>query len=171
MNKNIIVFISIVLIIIALFFSLKGFSNKEVKSSSALGSTQPTSIEPQKENNSSLASQETIPADKIEVVHFHGTHQCFSCITVGKYALQTIKDKFPEEYQSEKIVFKDINIELPENKEIVIKYQARGSSLFINAIRTDKDDIKEDTAVWRLVNNQEKFTDYFENKLNTLLGQ
>jgi len=169
MNKKIIA--CTILIIIALFFRLRDFSNKEVKSSSTLGSTQPASIEPQKENNSSLVSQEKVPADKIEVVHFHGTHQCFSCITVGKYALQTIKDKFPEEYQSGKIVFKDINIELPENKEIVIKYQARGSSLFINSINDSKDNMKEDTAVWRLINDKEKYTDYFENKLNTLLGK
>lgn len=152
MNKQLIVFVCAILIIITLLFGLKGFSNKEGKSSSALGSAQPVS------------------AEKIEVVHFHGTHQCWSCITVGEYALQTIKDKFPEEYQSGKIAFKDINGELPENKEIVIKYQARGSSLFVNAISNNKDGIEEDTTVWRLINNQKEFTDYFENKLKTLLG-
>lgn len=171
MNKKVIVFICLILITIALLFGYKGFANKDDESSSALGSTQPASVEPQKENSSSLVSQEKIPADKIEVVHFHGTHQCWSCITVGEYALETVKNKFSEEYQSGKIVFKDINGELPENKEIVIKYQARGSSLFVNAISNDKDSIEEDTTVWRLVNNQEKFTDYFENKLKTLLGK
>jgi len=170
MNKKIVIFTSLTLILI-LLFGFKSLSNKEVKSSSALSSAQSISVEQQKENSSSLASQEIVPADKIEVVHFHGTHQCFSCITVGKYALQTIKDKFSEEYDSGKILFKDINIELPENKEIVIKYQARGSSLFVNAIRTDKNDIEEDITVWQLVRDQEKFTDYFENKLKTLLGQ
>jgi len=162
MNKKLVI-VCTILIIITLFLGFKSFST--------LDSTQPVSvIKPKKENSSSLVSQETIPADKIEVIHFHGTHQCFSCITVGKYALQTIKDIFPEEYQSEKIVFKDINVELSENKEIVTKYQARGSSLFINAIGNNKDSIEEDTVVWRLVNNQENFTDYFENKLKTLLG-
>ncbi|MCJ7828097.1 nitrophenyl compound nitroreductase subunit ArsF family protein [Patescibacteria group bacterium] len=170
MNKKIIVFISVILIIIALFFGLESLSDKEGESSSALGSTQPVSVEPQKENSSSLVSQETILADKIEVVHFHATRQCWSCITVGEYALQTIKDKFPEEYQSGKIVFKDINIELLENKELVTKYQAGGSSLFVNVISNNIDNIKEDTAVWQLVNDQEKFTDYFENKLKTFLG-
>ena len=160
MNKKI-VFICSILIIIALLFRFKSFANKNVKSSSVLSSTQPTSVKPQKE----------IPADKIEVVHFHGARQCFSCITVGEYALETIKNKFSEEYQSGKIVFKDINVELPENKEIVFKYQARGSSLFINAISNDKDNIEEDTNVWRLINDKEKFTDYFENKLKTLLGE
>jgi len=170
-NKKVIAFICVILTIIALLFGFKGFVNKDVGSSSVLGLNQPTSVESQKENNSSSVSQKIMPADKIEVVHFHGTHQCWSCITVGEYALQTIKDKFPEEYQSEKIVFKDINGELSENKEIVIKYQARGSSLFINAISNDKDSIEEETTVWRMVSNQEKFADYFENKLNTLLGK
>jgi len=171
MNKKIIVFISVILIIIALFFGLKGFSDKEVKSSTISKLAESTSIEPQKENNPPLMSQNKIVADKIEVVHFHGTHQCWSCITVGEYALETIKNKFSEEYQSGKIIFKDVNGELPENKEMVIKYQARGSSLFVNAISNDIDNIEEDITVWQLVNDQEKFTDYFENKLKTLLGK
>ena len=111
------------------------------------------------------------PADKIEVVHFHATQQCVSCITVGKYALQTIKDKFPKEYASGQIVFKEINAELPENQAIVNKYQARGSSLFVNAIRGSNDEITEDTTVWRLVNSETQYTAYFESKLKTLLGK
>ena len=121
-------------------------------------------------------SQSSVPmsvmqAEKIEVVHFHATEQCVSCITVGKYALETIKEKFPEQYASEKIVFKDINVELPENQAIVMKYQARGSSLFVNAIGGERDDISEDVTVWRLINDENQFVSYFENKLNTLLGK
>ena len=70
-------------------------------------------------------------ADTIEVVHFHGNQQCISCVTVGEYALKTIEEKFPEEYKKGIIVFKEINGELPENREMVQKYQARGSSLFV----------------------------------------
>jgi hypothetical protein len=120
---------------------------------------------------SAKTEQSLAPADKIEVVHFHATQQCVSCITVGKYALKTIQDKFPEEYKSGKIVFKEINGELPENREIVTKYQARGSSLFVNAVQGDKDNIAEDVTVWRLINNESQFMDYFESKLNTLLDR
>lgn len=168
MNKKTIIFLAI-LIIVAVFLGIKALDNKETKNDSVLSSANLETSEPQKEDES--LTQERVIADKIEVVHFHGTHQCWSCITVGKYALAAIKEKFPEEYQSRKIVFMDINEELPENKEIVLKYQARGSSLFVNVISGDKDDIEEDITVWRLVSNQQKFTDYFENKLTTLLGQ
>jgi len=136
------------------------------------------SAETQGTNNQTVKSQEDLPmsiakisAEKIEVVHFHATQQCWSCITVGEYALKTIKEKFPEEYKNGTIVFRDINGELPENKDIVIKYQARGSSLFVNAITGGKDNIEEDTTVWRLVSNESQFISYFQNKLNKLLGK
>ena len=112
-----------------------------------------------------------IPAEKIEVVHFHGTRQCWSCITVGEYALKTIQDKFPEEYKNGTIVFMDINVELPENEDIVVRYQARGSSLFVNAITDGRDNIKEDTIVWQLVGDEGKYINYFEDKLKSLLGK
>lgn len=114
---------------------------------------------------------QSIKADKIEVVHFHGTQQCWSCITVGEFALRTIQNKFPDDYENGTIVFKDINGELPENQEIVNKFQARGSSLFINAIANDQDNIQEEIDVWRLVTNEDKFIDYFQSKLNGLLGR
>ncbi|MCX6791707.1 MAG: nitrophenyl compound nitroreductase subunit ArsF family protein [Candidatus Gottesmanbacteria bacterium] len=121
-------------------------------------------------NTASSAPMSVAPAEKIEVVHFHGTQQCWSCITVGEYALTTIKDKFPEEYRSGKIIYKDINGELPENKEIVLKYQARGSSLFINTVKNTQDNIQEEIKVWYLVNDKEKFIEYFEGRLKDLLG-
>ena len=133
--------------------------------------------ETQSINNQTTKSQEELPmskakisAEKIEVVHFHGTQQCWSCITVGEYALKTIKEKFPEEYKNGTIVYRDVNGELPENRDIVMKYQARGSSLFVNAIIAGKDNIEEDVDVWRLVNDENQFINYFQNKLNKLLG-
>ncbi len=121
--------------------------------------------------NEQVMKAPVIPADSIEVVHFHGTQQCSSCIAVGKYALQTITSKFPEEYASGKISFKEINIDLPENNDIVTKYQAGGSSLFVNAMRGTTDDIVQDTTVWQLVNNEERYINYFEGKLKDLLGK
>jgi ABC-type glycerol-3-phosphate transport system substrate-binding protein len=130
------------------------------------------------DNSNSISQSRDLPmskasqaAEKIEVVHFHATQQCWSCKTVGEFALKTIKEKFPEEYKNGTIVFKDINGELPENRDLVIKYQASGSSLFINAITNGQDKIEEDVTVWRLINNESQFVNYFENKLKTLLGK
>lgn len=153
MNKK---YITITLSIIVLAFIISGCTN--------------SADTPATKNGEDLMSKAPA-AEKIEVVHFHGIQQCWSCITVGEYALKTITEKFPEEYQNGTIIFKDINAELPENSGIVTKYQARGSSLFINAIINGQDNIAEDTKVWRLVNDEVKYIDYFGNKLNSYLDK
>jgi hypothetical protein len=163
MQKKIIILI-IVIAIVGIVFWIARNGNKPTEAQSA--------------NNQTAKSQEELPmsiakisAEKIEVVHFHGTHQCWSCITVGEYALKTIKEKFPEEYKNGTIVYLDVNGELPENRDMVIKYKAGGSSLFVNAITAGKDNIEEDVTVWRLVSNESQFINYFQDKLNKLLGK
>jgi hypothetical protein len=170
MKKSIVVILIAAAIVGILFFI---FKNNNQPSATQLSSN----LIPENQNtnavvdNDNLMSKAQINAEKIEVVHFHATQQCWSCITVGEYALKTIKEKFPEEYKNGTIVFKDINGELPENRDIVMKYQARGSSLFVNAIANGKDNIEEDVTVWRLVSNESQFINYFQNKLNKLLGK
>ena len=156
MNKRIIIGIIIAVLVVVVAVMVKD-NGKQSDTNSA--------------DKLSSENSDEIPAERIEVVHFHGTRQCWSCITVGEYALKTIQDKFPEEYKNGTIVFMNINVELPENEDIVVRYQARGSSLFVNAITNGYDNIKEDTTVWQLVIDENKYINYFENKLRNLLGK
>ena len=159
MKKPIIlILISVAVVGILLFV----FRNNNQPSTAQVSDNLPSNIQ---------NSEEKQPAEKIEVVHFHATQQCWSCITVGEYALKTIKEKFPEEYKNGTIVYKDINGELSENREIVMKYQAGGSSLFINTVKDGVDNIEEDTTVWRLVTNEDQYINYLQNKINNLLGK
>lgn len=108
-------------------------------------------------------------ADKIEVFLFHTTQRCISCINIGKFAKQTLDDNFQEELNSGKVVFREINIDLPENYELAEKFQASGSSLFVNTVRGGKDYIEQDLKVWRLVGNQVDFDSYFKEKIANIL--
>jgi PBP1b-binding outer membrane lipoprotein LpoB len=110
-----------------------------------------------------------LKADKLEIVDFHGNRRCFSCQTIEKFTQETLNTFFQKEIQEGKIVFSSINVEDSKNKEIVEKYQARGSSLFINTISEGKDNISENTDVWRLVGDEKKFKDYLKNKIDNLL--
>ena len=123
----------------------------------------------QKDASKTAAVQSSKPAEKIQVFLFHNTQRCYSCITIGKFSKETVEQKFPEEIKSGKIEFREINIDLPENKELATKFKAAGSSLFINPIVDGKDNIKEDTQVWRLVSNEQGFISYLSDKIKTLL--
>jgi thioredoxin-related protein len=107
--------------------------------------------------------------EKIEVFLFHNTQRCISCINIGKFTKQTIDNNFSEKINSGKIVFKEINIDLPENYQLAEKFKASGSSLFVNTIRNGKDYIEQDLKVWRLVGDEVKFESYFKEKIENIL--
>jgi hypothetical protein len=128
-----------------------------------------TSASAQGNNSKTAEVQVAKPAEKIQVFLFHATQRCSSCIAIGKFAKETVEQKFSEEIKSGKIEFREINIDLPENKELATKFKATGSSLFINPIIDGKDNIKEDTQVWRLVSNEQGFISYLSDKIKTLI--
>ena len=136
-----------------------------------------------RDDNKSLGEEETsnaalvqnelpkVKAEKIQVFLFHATQRCSTCINIGKFAGETVNDYFQTELKDGKIEFREVNIDLPENKELTEKFKATGSILYINAIADGKDNIEEDTTVWRLTTNKEQFKNYFRDKLNSLFGK
>lgn len=123
----------------------------------------------QKNSAKTAGVQQTKPAEKIEVFLFHNTQRCYSCVTIGKYAKATVEQNFPLEVQSGKIEFKEINIDLPENKALASKFKAAGSALFINSIVNGDDNIQQDTQVWRLVSDEQAFISYLTDKIEKQL--
>lgn len=110
-------------------------------------------------------------ADKVQVFLFHATKRCATCIAIGELSSKTVYEYFQPELQAGKIESREINIDLPENKELAKKFQASGSALFINAIYDGQDHITEDTRVWRLTKDDVQFKNYLREKINSLLGK
>ena len=115
-------------------------------------------------------SKEASNVEKIEVYHFHGTNQCYSCKTVGAYAEETVKTFFAQELESGKVVFGHINGDLPENQGLVKKYEVTSASLWIGVYKKDGGFSKEqNTTVWYKINNKSEYLNYLkgiiENKL------
>jgi hypothetical protein len=151
--KKYIIIIAILIITIFGFITFNNYGQKEE----------------QVNNNYSVIDIKLPKTEKIEVFLFHTTQRCTSCINIGKFAKQTIDNNFSEELNSGRIVFKEINIDLPENYQLTEKFQASGSSLFINTIRGGRDYIEQDLKVWRLVGNEGEFESYFKEKLEDIL--
>jgi len=109
--------------------------------------------------------------EKIEVYHFHGTNQCYSCVTMGDMAEETINTYFSEELKSGKIVFGHINGELPQNSELVQKFGATGSSLWIGVYYKDGSFTKEENInVWYKINNKQDYMNYLKGVIESKLS-
>ena len=133
-----------------------------------------------KENNQDIGKDKAViaksgeikntkSAEKIQVFLFHATQRCATCIAIGKLAEKTVDQNFSAELKFGRIEFREINIDLPENKELAAKFKATGSALFINNIYDGQDHIKDDPRVWQLTSNEQSFISYLTAKLNGML--
>ena len=111
-----------------------------------------------------------INIDKLEIYHFHGTNQCYSCITVGDYAEATVNTYFKEELEKGIIVFDHINGELPENRELVIKYGATGSSLWLGTYKEEGFSAEQNTNVWYKIQDKTAYMNYFKGVIEQKLA-
>lgn len=118
-----------------------------------------------------VVPKEDSQVDKVQVFLFHATMRCPTCIAIGRLAGETVNERFKEELKSGRIEFKEINIDLPENKELAQKFQVVGSALYINTIKDGADNIEQDIRVWSLVNDGLQFKDYLEGRVNNLFGK
>jgi hypothetical protein len=127
----------IVLIMASALPHLKNGETEEATSSPDVKSTTTTVLE---EGNESGIT--------VEVYHFHATNQCWSCIRLGELAKKTLTTYYANELASGKLAFAHADAQKPENKDLVMKYGVRGSSLFIGTYMDGEFHSEEIIQVW-----------------------
>jgi len=120
--------------------------------------------------NVEKTSSSDAKVEKIEIYHFHGTNQCYSCKTVGAYAEETVNTYFAEEVKNGKVTFAHINGELAENRELVTKYGVTGSSLWIGVYDNEGFHKEENVNVWYKIDDKEAYMTYLKGIIEQKLG-
>jgi len=121
-------------------------------------------------NDSLSKSENSNPVDRVEVYHFHGTQQCYSCRMVGELAEKTVNTYFKEELESGKLVFGHINGDLSENRELVEEYGVTASSLWIGTYINGTSHKEQNTNVWYKIRNEEDYLTYLRDILEQRLA-
>jgi hypothetical protein len=117
-----------------------------------------------------VSYQSSGPADRVEVVYFHRTQRCAKCIYAEdgtRYALET---HFADELASGNVTFQVIDVEDGVNADIVNKYGAYTSSLFINTIKGGSNHIEQVTDIWLVIGDDEAFVEIVKNKIEKSLS-
>jgi thioredoxin-related protein len=121
--------------------------------------------------NAVVDTKQSVNIEKLEIYHFHGTNQCYSCKTVGAYAEETVNTYFADELKSGKIVFGHINGELPENKDLVVKYGVTSASLWLGTYTKDGQfSAEQNTNVWYKISNKEDYMNYLKGIIEKRLA-
>ena len=79
--------------------------------------------------------------NKIEVIDFHSTHRCMTCNAIEANTKYTLNTYFANELKSGKITFQSINVDNEKNYEMAEKFEASGTSLFLNIMINNKETV------------------------------
>ena len=105
----------------------------------------------------------------VEVVYFHRAQRCSGCIRMQDMTEYTLNTYFADELESGEIVFVAINLQDSVNADMVQKFGAYTSSLFLNDVEDGADDIEELTDVWFVLWDDEEFADTLKDAIKERL--
>jgi len=107
---------------------------------------------------------------KIEVLDFHSTHRCKTCNAIEANTKYTLNKYFSKELKEEKITFQVINVDKKESENIAQKFEASGTSLFLNVIKNGKEtQINLTDFAFMNGNDQDAFSKELKAKIDTEL--
>ena len=108
--------------------------------------------------------------EKVIVYYFHGTYRCPSCTKIEKWSYEAIKDFFPKELKENRLLWKPVNVEKPENRHFIKEYSLVTKSLIITRVKGEKQMKWENLdKVWRFLGDQEKFLAYVTQKVRSYM--
>jgi hypothetical protein len=115
------------------------------------------------------SNNSTGPADRVEVVYFHRTQRCSTCIHAEELTRDTVETHFADELASGKLTLQSIDVQDSNNAAIVNKYGAYARQLFINTVKDGTDYIEQATDLYPLIFNDEAFVETLKSKINKSL--
>lgn len=108
---------------------------------------------------------------KIEVLDFHSTHRCITCNAIEANTKHTLETYFNKELKEGKITFQVINVDEKGNEKIAEKFEASGTSLFLNVIKNGKEQqINLTEFAFMNGKNKEKFSTELKAKIEKELA-
>ena len=117
-----------------------------------------------------VSYQSSSPADRVDVVYFHRTQQCYSCRYAEEGTRHTVETYFADELASGKLTFQSLDVQDSENAAIVQKYGAYGSQLFINTVKDGTDHIGQVTDIWLVIGKDEAFVEVVKDRIEKSLN-
>lgn len=108
---------------------------------------------------------------KLLVYYFHVTHRCNTCQSIEATTKKVLDTYYADELKNGTIIFQSFNCEVPENKALVDKYQAYGSTLALTPIVKGKEAGVDDLTnfAFSKIHDEEVFTKELQEKINSYL--
>lgn len=120
--------------------------------------------------DSPAASQAQTTDTKVVAYYFHVTARCTTCRTIEGYSRDVIERKFGTDIAGNRLQYKLVNVQLPENRHFVKDYQLFTKSLVL--VRFEKGREAEHKVLnetWELVGDKSAMQGYVEREVRNYL--
>lgn len=110
------------------------------------------------------------PGRQVIAYYFHGTLRCETCQKIEQQAKAVIERRFKAELDAQRLVFKPVNYDLPENAHFLLDYKLPCPSLVL--VRRDNGKDAKGTLLgktWDLIGDEAKFNRYIETEVTKSL--
>jgi hypothetical protein len=108
----------------------------------------PATQKPSEPSTSVPPATPMLSSVKTEVIYFHLTARCVTCLCFEKNIKFLIDTYYQEAINNGKMTFKILNAQDKQNADIVKQYKAVGSQLFVNTVVNGEDHIKDIQEIW-----------------------
>lgn len=105
----------------------------------------------------------------VDVVYFHRTERCTSCLNAENYTRETLEAHFAVQLNKGWMSFRVLDIEKPENAAWVRKFDVPGSALYLSVLMQGTEYLCPNQDIWFYTTNKYLFVDTLKKKLTSLV--
>lgn len=77
---------------------------------------------------------------KIELIDFHTTHRCQTCLKIENNVKTLLESEFKKEMDAGTLSFQTVNVDEEANYEMAERFEAAGTALFINVVKNGQEE-------------------------------
>ncbi len=154
-----------VLIILLLVFVVGSLAYMVVKENK---SESPTDQIANSKEQPATVGQDT----RLIVYYFHGDVRCATCHKLETYAKESLDTNFQDDIASNKIVWKPVNVDKPENKHFIQDYELVTKSVVLSRIVDGKEiEWKNLDQIWQKVADKNEYLQYIHDGIVKFLEE
>jgi len=119
-----------------------------------------------------VLAKETQSKLRIDVLYFHATIRCESCLLIERQSREIIEQEFSKNLKEGTLKFHSLDFQDEQNSELVETYEIETQTLVVR-MTTDNKVIKwkKLEKIWDYLNNYEKFRQYIIREINEYLKE
>ena len=115
--------------------------------------------------------QEVIPENtELIAYYFHTNFRCPTCNNIENYSRETVQESFAKDMESERLIWRAVNLDKAGNEHFAKDYEiVRSSLVLVEHDKGGKGKWKNLDQVWELVGNKVVFQDYIRKEVRAIL--